>query len=176
VELNPDVIPEAYPIPDPSIPDPPISGPSVIRIIAGILSAFLIIGTTLITVPARPSKSSATGTRLLHTPYLLSIAAGFLAQLGGLWLMNHIPSFMSAEEVGLIIGFEDNHQLYFDRVSESLTYAAMLDIPYFAGAVGSVIASLFADKYGVVRIYVVCELIAGACLEFDLIVQHLSPD
>ncbi|KIK62234.1 hypothetical protein GYMLUDRAFT_42180 [Collybiopsis luxurians FD-317 M1] len=144
------------------ITEPSISGPSVIRIITGILAAILMVGNALISAPARPSKPSATGTRLLHTPYALSIAAAFLGRLGGLWLMNYIPFFISAEEVELITEMEDIYFAYDGREGDYLTYAALLAIPYFAGAVGSVIAGLFADKYGVVGTYIICELLAAA--------------
>jgi len=126
---------------------PRIGFPWAVRAVAFLALGLLAIGNVLITVPPRPKKAAVVGeTSLLNGPYLWTLASGSLGQLGGLFPLFYIQLFA------------DSHHLARGFVFYSVA------IMSFCTALGRVIPSYFADKYGAVGTFIVFEVLGSKCL------------
>ncbi|KAK7443192.1 hypothetical protein VKT23_015790 [Stygiomarasmius scandens] len=121
---------------------PRIGFPWAVRAVAFLALGLLAIGNVLITVPPRPKKAAVVGkTSLLNGPYLWTLASGSLGQLGGLFPLFYIQLFA------------DSHHMARGFVFYSVA------IMSFCTALGRVIPSYFADKYGAVGTFIVFEVL-----------------
>ncbi|THV00432.1 MFS general substrate transporter [Dendrothele bispora CBS 962.96] len=119
---------------------PSVGFPWAVRAVAFLALGLLAIGNLLITAPSRPEQAAVIGkTSLLHGPYLWTVASGTLLQLGGLFPLFYIQLFASSH-----------------NLSRSFIFYSVA-IMSFCIALGRVIPTYFAGKYGVVGTLIIFE-------------------
>ncbi|THU91179.1 MFS general substrate transporter [Dendrothele bispora CBS 962.96] len=126
---------------------PKIGFPWAVRAVAFLSLGLLAIGNAFITVPPPAKKAAVVGNTSLSSPsYLLTLASGSLGQLGGLFPLFYIQLFA------------DTHHLASGFVFYSVA------IMSFCTALGRVIPSYFADKYGAVGTFIVFEALGAGSI------------
>jgi len=123
--------------------------PWSVRAAAFLSLGCFVLGHSLIFIPpiaqnqAENSKPTKNIVYLQDLPYMLTLASGFVGQLG-----TYFPSFY-------VQLFAENH-----NVSKTLTFYS-LAILNLASCVGRIVPNYFADRWGPVEVFIVCCGLSG---------------
>jgi predicted MFS family arabinose efflux permease len=123
-----------------------------VRAAGFLIAGCFVIGNALITIP-QPSASSRSSTSTdisviwTDRPFLLTLASGFVAQLGTFFPIFYIQVFAS------------NHGL-----SKPLTFYS-LAIMNVSSIFGRIVPNFFADHFGVLNTFIICVGINGTAYQ-----------